>query len=510
MESETSVESRTQPEALEAPIEPARSQRPYRRRFYQRPVVVLLAFTALAGGLRFYHLSNPPGYVFDEVYYAKDGCYDAGFPYRSCKLKTPGEQTFTVHPPLGRWMIAGGEAAFGNRPFGWRVASAIAGTLSVLLLGLLALRLFDSVTWAGIAALLLATESLNFVQSRISMLDIFVTGFVIGGFLFLVLDRQWIDRRTPVLPEPVEGEGEAADDDDFEFGPDRAPSPIFRPWRLAAGVTFGAAAATKWSGIPPIVLAVLLAMAWERSRRKRLRLRRPLFEAIRDESFGIFWFLVFVPVVVYMASYADWFVRNGFDLGGWWDTQRGMALFSLNLRAGHPWSSRPWTWLAMEGPVSYYYKCVGPLKGCRPAEILAVGNPIIFWGSVLAFPYTLVTGILRRDWRASVIFGTFAVQYLPWFLAARTTFFFYMTPMTPFMVLAVIYMIRDTGQLTGRLTSRLRWEIAPVAAAVVILAVALFVFFFPVLTARPVSHESWQARMWFKTWTCGVSGKGCG
>ncbi|MDP8955336.1 MAG: phospholipid carrier-dependent glycosyltransferase, partial [Actinomycetota bacterium] len=406
------MESETEVAAAEEPVRPGRSERHVRRRAYQHPLVAILAVTALAAGLRFYDLSSPPTYVFDEVYYAKDACYDAGFTFRECKLKAPGEQTFTVHPPLGRWIIAGGIATYGNDPFGWRVAAAIAGTLSVLLLAILGLKVFGSAAWAGVAGLLLATESLHFVQSRISMVDIFVTTFVVGGFLCLVFDREWIERRMPP-PESSDQEGEL-----LQLPADRPPSPIFRPWRLAAGLAFGMAAASKWSGIPPLVGAIVLSLAWERSRRRRVRLERPLFEAVRDESFGIFWFLVMVPIAVYMASYANWFWANGFDLGGWWDIQQGMASFSLDLRAKHPYASRAWTWLVMQRPVAYYYRCVaGRGDSCLPTEILAIGNPVIFWGSVVALPYTLVAGIRRRDWRAAVIVTAFAIQYFPWFLA---------------------------------------------------------------------------------------------
>ena len=86
---------------------PSRVQRHrVRKRWYAHPILVIGAVTAIAGGLRFYHLSFPHEYVFDEVYYAKDGCVDAGFNYKACKLENPGEQTDTVHPPLGRWIIA--------------------------------------------------------------------------------------------------------------------------------------------------------------------------------------------------------------------------------------------------------------------------------------------------------------------------------------------------------------------------------------------------------------------
>jgi hypothetical protein len=39
-----------------------------RRPWYAAPFLAVAAVTALAGGLRFYHLSAPQGYVFDEVY----------------------------------------------------------------------------------------------------------------------------------------------------------------------------------------------------------------------------------------------------------------------------------------------------------------------------------------------------------------------------------------------------------------------------------------------------------
>ncbi|HKN47380.1 MAG TPA: phospholipid carrier-dependent glycosyltransferase, partial [Candidatus Polarisedimenticolia bacterium] len=189
-------------------------------------MVIILAVTALAAGLRLWHLSSPHTYVFDEVYYAKDGCYDAGFPYKQCGLAAPGEQTFTVHPPLGRWIIAAGEKALGDRSFGWRIASAVFGTFSVLIVSLLALQLFESAVWAGASGLLLATEGLNFVQSRVSMLDIFVTTFLLAAFLFLVLDRKWIERRTPLPPLLVRGPL-----DPFDLPADRPPSPLWRPWR---------------------------------------------------------------------------------------------------------------------------------------------------------------------------------------------------------------------------------------------------------------------------------------
>jgi dolichyl-phosphate-mannose-protein mannosyltransferase len=503
------------PAGEEAEVTADRAARHRKRPWWGHPVVVVLAVTALAGGLRFYQVSYPKQYVFDEVYYAKDGCYDAGLPFEDCQLKSPGEQTVTVHPPLGRWIVAGGIKLAGGQPedfhctpdqglatcnpFPFRVASAAFGTLSVTLLAILAYYLFSSALWAFVAGLLLATENLNFVQSRVSMLDIFVTTFVVAGFLLLVLDRRWMERRTP--PRPALTQQEQRESLLLDLPPDRAPSPVFRPWRLAAGVAFGAALAVKWSGGTALIGAIVLALAWERTRRSKLGLRHPLRETVRDELFGIVLFMVFVPIAVYVASYAGWFAQNHWSLGGWWKLQQQMGSFSLTLRTPHPYASPPWAWPLMARPVAYYYECVTTVGGqcTRSAEILGMGSPAIFWASLFALPYALYAWIRKRDWRAGLITVAFASQYFPWFAAHRTSFLFYMTPITPFMVLAVAYGLRDLTEI--RIGEERARAVVPVVVACTVICVAVFIFFLPVLTGRIIPEGQRVARMWFRSWT---------
>lgn len=484
-------------EPMEDPAAGRRADRAASR-WFVHPFVVLTAVVALAGGLRFYRLSSPPVHVFDEVYYAKDACFDAGFPYRRCGLETPGEQTFSVHPPLGRWIIAAGELAFGNSPFGWRVASAAFGTVCVLLAALLGLVLLRGAVWAGVSGVLLATESLHFVQSRISMLDIFLATFVVAGFLFLALDRRWIDRRTPTWTWATRLEGE--EDATFHLPHHPPPSPILRPWRFAAGLAFGAGVASKWSGAFALLGAVGLALGWERTRRKRLGVAHPFRKAVSEESFGVVLALVVVPLLVYVASYARWFVDNGLDLAGWWEIQLGMARYSIELDATHPYASRAWSWLVLRRPVAYYYECP-EMQGDEclvSSEILGIGNPAIFWSSLLSLPYLLFAWVGKRKWRAGLVFVAVMAQYLPWFVVGRTSFLFYMTPVTPFLVLAAAYGLRDLAKV--RVGSARRLSLAPLAWLLVAVSVGTFLFFLPVLTGRSIPHPAWEARMWFRSW----------
>ena len=158
-------------------------------------------------------------------------------------------------------------------------------------------------------------------------------------------------------------------------------------------------------------------------------------------------------------------------------------------------TSKAWTWLLLKRPVAYYYMGVDAKTS---AEILGIGNPAIFWGSILAIPYALISWFRKRDWRAGLIAVAFLIQYIPWFFAARTDFLFYMAPMSPFLVLAVVYGLRAMSR--ARIGMERVRALAPVAAFVVVASVGLFVFFFPILIGQTISYSAWHARMWFPSW----------
>jgi len=73
---------------------------------------------------------------------------------------------FVVHPPVGKWMIAIGMQLFGDNPTGWRIASAVVGSLMILIIGLIAQRLFRNPLLTGLASALAAIDGMALVHSK--------------------------------------------------------------------------------------------------------------------------------------------------------------------------------------------------------------------------------------------------------------------------------------------------------------------------------------------------------
>lgn len=449
-----------------------------------RAVLVIGVITAVAGTARFWALGQPDEKVFDEVYYASDACLYAGHPFEECDLESATERSW-VHPPLGKWLISLGIEAFGNEPFGWRFAAAAAGTGSVALAGAFAFLLWGRPIWAGVAALLLATEHLHFVQSRVAMLDVFLAFFVLLGFTLLLWDHVRQERLDGAVTRELDP-------------PALAPSGP-RWLRVAAGAAFAAATASKWSGIFAWVGGIVLALIWERGRRARVGQDRPLRTALREEWPSLALAFVVVPFAVYTLSWVRWLGEHDWSLGELWSNHLAIGEYHLELEpfkaSGepiHPYMSEAWTWLLLLRPVAYYYRDLGP----RAAEILGVGNPLLFWGSLLFLPYLVLGWWGRRDRRAAAILVPVLFLYVPWLFVSRPLFLFYIVPLTPFLALGATYVLRDIARI--RVSER-HW-LDPAVGLVIAVAAALFVFFWPVLVGDPISREAWEARIWFSGW----------
>lgn len=436
--------------------------------------LMLFGVTAIAAITRIFRLGLPERFAFDEVYYAKEACFYLEASKSLCKLpKTPAAE---VHPPLAKWLMGLGIETLGFNSWGWRIVAAIFGVLGVVLLYLLARKIFHSSIAAVVAAGLLAFDPLHFVQSRAALLDIFPATFGVAAFLFIAYDRDRMLKETE------------------EAGPKRGL--LARPWRLAAGLAAGAATASKWTGGLMLIAVVLLTIAWEVARRRDRGWGSAILQTARQETLSIALFLGLVPFVVYVTSYIgllEGAVLQPFADHSWareWlRYQTNAFTFHRGLRSPHGYESSPIAWIALKRPLLYWNE----IGGGNQASVYALGNPLIWWPSVVALGYMFVRWLRQRDWRGpeGMILTGFALTYLAWLVLApgRTAvFLFYLLPAIPFMCLAIAYVVTVVAQ--GRLR-----KVAVVATT--ILSAGWFFLYYPIIADVPISTDRWEAQMFF-------------
>jgi dolichyl-phosphate-mannose--protein O-mannosyl transferase len=473
--------------------------------------LVTAVIVAIAAILRLVGISNPKGYIFDEVYYPTDA-WDMLHHGVEWDEKTNGP-AYVVHPPLGKWIIALGEKAFGNHELGWRFPAAIAGTLMILILIRIAYRMFHSIVLAGTAGLLMTLDGFQLVLSRTSLLDIFLGLFVEASFAAMLIDRDHYRRRLLAALE-------------VGFDPEtsrRAPR-IVPWWLLVAGALFGLACGVKWSALFFLPFFAALIIIWRVQGRRSAGLRRPLLAGLPgDLGWSLFGFVL--SVVFYLATWTGWFVTDD----GWlrhYRAEHGLSeppilgallnlahyhhdayMFHSDLTSRHIYQSWPWQWLLLGRPVNFYWPL--GLTGCgAPScvrQILLLGTPVLWWSFLPALAALVFFGIARRDWRASTIGLGVAGGLLPWFYYAvtdgRTMFNFYVLPALPFLILAVVYvlgviMTPPEGVTAGPgRTDRQLVGTAVVGAYVLVVALC-FAYFLPIFTAQLIPYSSWAARMW--------------
>ncbi|MFC6067833.1 dolichyl-phosphate-mannose--protein mannosyltransferase [Streptomyces ochraceiscleroticus] len=507
------------------------------------PVLVAL----LAGILRFWRLGSPDKVIFDETYYPKDAWSLLQYGYEGTWAKNANdalvgnpphlllnpEHSYVVHPPLGKWMIALGEWAFGMNPFGWRFMTALLGTLSVLMLCRIGRRLLRSTVLGCLAGLLLAVDGLHFVMSRTALLDIIVMFWALAAFGCLLLDRDRTRARLAAAL-PLGEDGLARPDE--EVG-DRLRLG-WRPWRLAAGLCLGLSAATKWNGLYFLAAFALMSVLWDAGARRTAGARHPYRSVLRRDVVPAFLSTVVLAAAAYLASWTGWIVTKGGYYRDWatsadgraagwtwlpdwlrslWHYQHEVYEFHTHLTSTHTYQSNPWSWLVLGRPVSYFYEDPkAGQDGCTAAEgcareVLALGTPLLWWAGCFALLYVLYRWLFKRDWRAGAIACGIAAGYLPWFLyQERTIFLFYAVVFVPFLCLALAMML---GAVIGRphdgavaepgllLTGDRRRAAGIVAAGILVLLIVWnFIYFYPVYTGLPIPKSAWQARMWLDTW----------
>jgi dolichyl-phosphate-mannose-protein mannosyltransferase len=490
-----------------------------------------LLVTGFGGYLRFNRLVVPRVQIFDESVYPDDAwsilhhgvewnlstnafdlvlsggtniwatCTHAMYVGDRC-----GENV--TQPELGKELIAVGEAIFGLDPFGWRFSSAVFGTLAILLICRIARRMTRSTLLGCIAGLLMSLDGLEFVLSRTGMLDIYLMFFVLAAFGCMVVDRDVTLERLAAGPSG-----------------DAGPRLGIRRWRVAAGICVGLAIAVKWDAIWYLLGLAILGICWDAGARRAAGLP----SRIRDTFSWLPLTYMVIPLVVYVATWSDWlFTSTGYlrnyaaqhgvhipvisALYSLFEYQKSGVLFGYHLGVSNSAQSQPWDWLLMTRPPVFYYACYttptpNPAHFCEnpfgaqwSQEVLAIGTPAIWWGSILALIACLGWWLLRRDWRAGAVLCGVIAGWLPWFpLVHRTKYFYYALEFEPFLILAITVCL---GLIIGQASASLlrRATGFGLAGAYLVVVLLMFLYFYPVLAGKTIPYSDWLAHMWFTNW----------
>jgi dolichyl-phosphate-mannose-protein mannosyltransferase len=526
-----------------------------------------LAITLLSLFLRLWRIGTPHAFEFDETYYAKDAWSLWHFGYARDYIDNDGgvankhilagqtshlwkpDASMVVHPEVGKWLIGLGEKVFGFTPLGWRVVPAIIGTLLILVMIRFVRRLTGSTLLGCVAGLILGFDGLEFVLSRLALLDIFVAFFLLCAVHCLVLDREWYRARmADQVPDQVRGDG---------WGPVRAL--LFRPWLMVSGVCWGLACGSKWEAIYPLAAFGILVVAWCAGARRSFGVSFAVPKSLLADGIPAFAHLVLVGLVVYIATWTGWlmhssqyveylsntqythYVSGGSDCGKnitydndrhWptadqpvrtglpglaqgleslWYYHRDVYVFHTHFLNGctHTYASMPRGWLLLNRPVGVDAQtgikpgtqgCDAPQNSDCLRQVLLLGSPSVWWAGALALIAALCFWIGARDWRFGIAVVGAASTWLPWFLYdGRPIFSFYAIITLPFLVLAITLVL---GKILGssREPTPRRTVGVVVAGSYVVLVILNFAWFWPIYTDALLTHAEWLQRIWFSRW----------
>ncbi len=476
----------------------------------QKAFAISLAIILLFSGfVRFWRLSVPTTYYFDEVYHAMTSkLVGRGDPRAFEWWNEPPEKDTAVdwlHPPLAKYTQGLSMQIFGENSFGWRLSSAIFGVLTIAATALLAQVAFKRKQLTIIATILASLDGLLLAQSRIAMNDIHVTFALLLATTMYIWYRQHLPKMTDLRPITIKH-------------------------LFFVGLLSGIAMGTKWSGV--FILAPIGIFEGISLLRTYWRTKLLLFKAAGIRLI----LLLILPFCIYVLSYGQMFLEGktlictGTEVsqgscycsqesstwvkvlstldsvhapyfeslearGGckrlishFSELQDQIWWYQTNLKATHPYQSRPWQWALDLRPVwtSVTYDQDGSV-----ANIYTAGNPVIFWGGLIFATYVgivLVRTHFSKEGKRQAfpleiwfILSLYLMVWVPWSLSPRIMFFYHYTPAVPLLAILSAY-----GLQILPFDPATRRKITIVVCG---LAAVAFVFLFPIVTGYPMSPK---------------------
>jgi dolichyl-phosphate-mannose--protein O-mannosyl transferase len=159
----------------------------------------------------------------------------------------------------------------------------------------------------------------------------------------------------------------------------------------------------------------------------------------------------------------------------------GMAAYT------HPNESFWWQWPTILVPLWLY---VRKLPEDMVSTISAMGNPIVWWGGLVAVIIAIVEGF-RRKWPYLFLGVLYISQLLPYALISRYLFIYHYYAEVPILCLAIAGLVHEIWYKPGQK----RYVVIFIVTACV-----LFAAFYPVISGYPI--PAWYSNYlhWFRGW----------
>ncbi|WP_288414994.1 phospholipid carrier-dependent glycosyltransferase [uncultured Novosphingobium sp.] len=416
------------------------------------PLTWCMAITVVFLIVCLHRLGIPNKIYFDEVHYVKAA--------RKMLLGLPANRE---HPMLGKEAIAAAMALLGDRPWSWRIPSVLFGALGLHAYGRFVWYLTGRRAVTIMAMVLMATNFVWLVLSRIAMLDMVQAGL---GMVAL-----W--QVTAAFREPRH----------------RA-----RLRLIAGGLAMGLSLGAKWSIAPILVLPGLTFVA--------LRIRETGWRIIGGKGAGpipgislaeaALW-LGLVPLAVYWLTYFPGFfwAHKPIDPLGFIEQHRYMLKLQDSVTKLHPYRSVWYMWMVDWRPIWFLYQVTdGAQRG-----IILLGNPVSMIAGLPALAWCLWVGIKQARWEALALVVLYALTLGIWAINGKPIQFYYhyLLP-AAFLAAALALALEALWQRRDRW----RWLTPATLAA----SVGIFVYFYPIISAGALHHgkKSYAQWMWLDSW----------
>lgn len=344
-------------------------------------------------------LGTPDVLVFDELFYAT----------QALEIAQAGvEHGHTVHPPVAKWMIAGGIRLVGFSPLGWRLVPWLAGAAVAALTAVAAARATSSRLLAAVAALVVLTDGIAVTTGRLALLDGIAALFATGAFALLV----------GVAARPLD-------------------VALLRRTAWPIGLLFGLAVGSKWSVLPVWLVSAALVVWLARSAgmERAGRLVVPL---------GL------VPLAVYAASFVPTVVNyddsavaraacaDGITCAtGPVAAVRGVVhdhlevlRFHTELEPTNRYAVSSWNWIVQTQPTELF------VDGDR--RLTAIANPVVWLVGTVAMAWCAWWGFTRRRPVPLVIGAWWLAWWAPWAIGQRPGYSFYAAPLVPVLAVGLV------------------------------------------------------------------------